>query len=157
MQLDFTTELHNFFSHIKSFVGFYHQSTRPDRDEYIDVDFQAIDDYETAMFINNTMASIRKNYIRCNETNFGKARGCSSLGRYDPNSISHYPRNLPGNKDIVIIELKQKAISLCGDKACNPGQREYLTEQDIDDITSLYNCGKRSLSIVKSISKENLE
>jgi len=126
---------------IHHILGFYHQSTRPDRDEYIDVDFQAIDDYETAMYINNTRASIKKNYIRCNETNFGKARGCVSLGRYDPNSISHYPPSVPGNKYIVIIELKEKALSLCGEKGCNPGQRESLSEKDIDDVTSLYNCG----------------
>ena len=47
---------------------------------YVDVDFAAIDDYEVAMFINNTRASIKKNYVKCNETRLGKTRGCYSLG-----------------------------------------------------------------------------
>ena len=62
--------------------GFYHQATRPDRDIYVDVDFEAIYDYEVAMFINNTRASIKKNYVKCNETSLGKTRGCKSLGIY---------------------------------------------------------------------------
>ena len=63
-----------------TFTGFYHQITRSDRDMYVDVDFAAIDDYEVAMYINNTRASIKKNYVKCNETNLGKTRGCHSLG-----------------------------------------------------------------------------
>ena len=39
-----------------------------------------INDYEVAMFINNTRASIKKNYVRCDETPLGKSRGCKSLG-----------------------------------------------------------------------------
>ena len=62
--------------------GFYHQATRADRDIYVDVDFEAIYDYEVAMFINDTKASIKKNYVKCNETSLGKARGCNSLGIY---------------------------------------------------------------------------
>ena len=62
--------------------GFYHQATRADRDIYVDVDFEAIYDYEVAMFINNTRASIKKNYVKCNETSLGKTRGCNSLGIY---------------------------------------------------------------------------
>ena len=67
---------------IINFKGFYHQITRSDRDLYVDVDFEAIDDYEVAMFINNTRASIKKNYVKCNETRLGQTRGCVSLGNY---------------------------------------------------------------------------
>ena len=61
-------------------AGFFHQATRSDRDMYVDIDFDAIYDYEVAMFINNTRASIKKNYVRCDETRLGKSRGCKLLG-----------------------------------------------------------------------------
>ena len=67
------------------------------------------------------------------------------LGRYDPSSILHYPKNPLGNKTIVVIKLKDKAKLLCGgDKNCNIGQREGLSTIDIDDLTSLYKCGNIS-------------
>ena len=68
-----------------------------------------------------------------------------SLGRYDPNSISHYGTELPGNKSITVIELTEKAKLLCEDEGCDPGQRESLSENDITDITRLYSCGRNYL------------
>ena len=68
-----------------------------------------------------------------------------SLGRYDPNSISHYGTGLPGNKSITVIELTEKAKLLCEDEGCDPGQRESLSENDISDITRLYSCGRNYL------------
>ena len=69
-----------------------------------------------------------------------------SLGRYDPNSISHYGTGLPGNKSITVIELTEKAKLLCEDEGCDPGQRESLSENDITDITRLYSCGTNHFS-----------
>ena len=63
------------------------------------------------------------------------------IGRYDPNSISHYGPSLPGDKTITFLELTEKAKVLCGKEGCNPGQRESLSENDISDVTKLYNCG----------------
>lgn len=64
-----------------------------------------------------------------------------STGRYDPNSISHYGSTLPGDKTIKVLELTEKAKVLCQEEGCNPGQRESLSENDINDITELYKCG----------------
>ena len=70
------------------FVGFFHEVTRPDRDEYVDIDFEAIKDYEESMFITNTPYSVMRNYIRCNETSYGVRAGCRVLGNMHLQSIT---------------------------------------------------------------------
>ena len=94
------------------------------------------------MFFNNTPLSVKKNYIRCDRSSIGKRKGCQILGKYDVNSVSHYPLNPLDDKSITVIKLKDEALRLCGEEGCNPGQRIGLSKQDVEDITNLYQCGK---------------
>ena len=55
------------------FVGFYHEEVRLDRDNFVDIDFEAIKEYEIAKYgqITNKM---RKQFIRCDESIIGQKK-----------------------------------------------------------------------------------
>ena len=147
-----------------TFVGFYHEVTRLDRDNFTDVDYEAIEEYEDIMKVNK-----RRQYIRCDKTQLSKKnyttdqgtiirKGCRKIGNYDGNSILHYPTTLViqvkengrfVEKNLTVLILKQSAHDLCEGGQCNPGQRDGLSVNDIKNIQLLYgtNCCKYCLWI----------
>jgi len=128
------------------FLGFYHEVTRLDRDDFVNIDYEAIEQFEIAKFhrINNMQ---RKQFIRCDETQIGQGKGCRRIGGYDGNSIMHYPPTLTGqvtengsyvDKTFRVLTLKQEAHDRCKGGSCNPGQRNGLSVNDISDVATLY-------------------
>ena len=107
--------------------GFYHEHSRPDRDNFIDIDYDEL----TAVAQEDFLFRLEKDYKKC-ET-------CSSLGPYDFNSIMHYP-DVRGSKNRTIIKPKP---GLCeNSELCNMGQRQGLSPLDVEDIQKFYDCGK---------------
>ena len=134
------------------FLGFYHEATRQDRDNFVNIDFEEIKRFEKAIYGNITNKE-RRNYIRCDQTKIAKSKGCQSIGAYDGNSIMHYPPTRTVqviengsyvNKTFRVLTLKPEAHALCKGGRCNPGQRNGLSVNDVSDIATLYNtfCGK---------------
>ena len=133
---------------------FYHEVTRLDRDDFVDIDFEAIKQFEIAKFGRVTNRT-KKEFIRCDRTKIAKRKGCQPIGVYDANSIMHYATELTtqviedGNyveKPFTVMTLKQEAHDLCEGGRCTPGQRNGLSANDISDIASLYQttCGKKT-------------
>ncbi|XP_055009169.1 astacin-like metalloendopeptidase isoform X2 [Boleophthalmus pectinirostris] len=92
-------------------LGFYHEHTRTDRDEYITI-------------LNN-------NIIKGTEQNFIKRHGNTLNVPYDTDSILHYGRYFSSNGLPTIIPLHMtKAM----------GQRVRLTKLDIMRVRLLYDC-----------------
>ena len=110
-----------------SLPGFYHEHSRPDRDNFIDIDWDEL----TAGGEEDFLFRLEKDYKKC-ET-------CSSWGVYDFNSIMHYP-DVRGSKNRTIIKPKP---GLCeNSELCNMGQRQGLSPLDVEDIQKFYDCGK---------------
>ena len=129
-------------------LGFYHEATRPDRDDYIYVDYDTLENYEKAQDARVTNDT-RRQYVKCNETTIGKKHGCVVRSQYDANSIMHYPLNRQyGNKIFKVMRLKAKAVDLCDGGKCNTGQRSGLSRQDVLDINQLYDCKKGKSDLV---------
>ena len=126
-------------------AGFFHEHTRTDRSKYIDVDFKAIYDYEKSWYHRITNRTAR-NYFKCNETRIGRKWGCKFHNPYDLGSISHYPPNIIGT-DFNVITVKNSSCR--NGENCNIGQRIALSETDVLDIASLYNCGNINNLIYK--------
>ncbi|XP_019762656.1 tolloid-like protein 1 isoform X1 [Dendroctonus ponderosae] len=104
-------------------IGYYHEHTRPDRDNYVQV--------------------FEENIMKGQQTNFNKlpTDQVTSLGqKYDYNSIMHYARNtysINGFSDTI----QPIGIPL-GMKAPEIGQRVGLSAGDIEQTLILYNCPK---------------
>ena len=120
-----------------------------DRDDYIEVDYDEIEKYEKGT--KNRPINRRRilaNYKKCNETRGGKKKGCKKVGKYDGNSIMHYPLSRIAqdiddngeyfNTTFKILTLRDKAHALCKGGRCEPGQRNGLSSGDISDISTLY-------------------
>ena len=60
------------------------------------------------------------------------------MNPYDTSSISHYKDVLPHDNLKKIITSKLP----CGNSPCRFGQREFLSNIDLADIETLYECGK---------------
>lgn len=102
-------------------IGFWHEHTRPDRDEYVTI--------------------ISKNIQIGNEHNFNKLRieDVDLLGEpYDHNSIMHYARTTysRNNYDATILPKRQKNSQ----HVPKIGQRDRLSESDIRRANKLYHC-----------------
>ena len=124
-------------------IGFYHEATRLDRDEYIEINFDAIKAYEISYYgySNN---QTQKEFVRCDLTKRFKTLGCQIINRYDVESILHYPAQLideANNKTFTVITVKNKTKLMCGEEGCNVGQRNGLSVLDVDTISKLYGCG----------------
>ena len=134
------------------FIGFYHEVTRLDRDDFVDIDFEEIKQFEIAKY-HSIKNETRRQYIRCDQTETAENKGCRPIGAYDGNSIMHYPPTLTTQvrengalvyKTFRVLTLKQEAHELCKHGRCNPGQRDGLSVNDVTDIATLYKttCGK---------------
>lgn len=99
-------------------IGFWHEQSRPDRDEYIEVLFD--------------------NVIPGFENNFNKKKEneIDSLGvGYDYNSIMHYDRHFFARfSSFDTMRARDPSIPI--------GLARELSELDIIQTNRLYNCGK---------------
>ncbi|XP_063217252.1 protein tolkin-like isoform X2 [Bacillus rossius redtenbacheri] len=101
-------------------VGFWHEHTRPDRDNHVHI--------------------VRENIMTGQEYNFNKLtpEEVNSLGLpYDYNSIMHYARNTFSKGTYLDTILPRDKI---GKKRPDIGQRIRLSEGDIAQTNLLYNC-----------------
>ena len=99
-------------------IGFYHEHTRPDRDEYIDVIYGNI----------QTGFEDQFEKFRPGETN------TLGLG-YDIQSIMHYDRNTFSRNGLDTIRPKDQSVS-------SFGNARRLSSLDIAKANKFYNCGK---------------
>ena len=108
-------------------VGFYHEHSRPDRDEYVVIDFDEL----AVVAQEDHLFRLERDYEICTT--------CSSRGEYDFNSLLHYP-SVRGSQNRTIIKPKE---GMCPDpESCRMGQRQGLSPLDIEDIQMFYDCGK---------------
>ena len=130
----FSEMLWKFLCHIVvSILGFGHEHTRSDRDDYIDVDYEELTKAEKENFM-----KYKKGFKKCNTTQCGKMTGL--IVKYDTQSISHYPNkiqylnqtSLP--KDWTVIKPRIP----CPTGGCYFEQSEG--DLDVSDISSLYDC-----------------
>ena len=105
-----------------------------DRDEYIEVDYDAIRQVEEED--NLKTGYYRNQFMKCNLTKTGKKFGCKKIGHYDGNSILHY-KNIFGDQSPRTIFTTKKCIN----GECDYGQRRELSPGDVRDIEDLYKCG----------------
>jgi len=100
-------------------LGFWHEQSRPDRDDYVKV--------------------VEKNIIESAKINFNKQTGANSRGSpYDYASIMHYPKSAfsKNGKDTIVTKNGESI-----------GQRSKASESDIIQLRLLYQCksGPRTL------------
>ena len=115
-------------------LGFLHEHSRIDRSKYIDVDMNAIHQYESKNFW--PQGYFAKQYKTCSNI------GCKPFNYFDLKSIMMYGSLLPGT-NLTVIKTK----TLCDGKECEIGQRRELSFLDIKDISSAYNCGMDELKL----------
>ncbi|XP_066256660.1 protein tolkin [Euwallacea similis] len=103
-------------------VGFWHEHTRPDRDNHVNI--------------------IRENIMNGQEYNFNKLNEdeVNSLGlTYDYDSIMHYARNT-FSKGTYLDTIQP--VDMPGRKRPEIGQRVRLSEGDVAQTNLLYKCPK---------------
>lgn len=110
-------------------LGFFHEHQRPDRDQYIIINEDGIQDSQVA------------------EDAYRRYDGyVNSLGvEYDYASIMHYSKRAFAKPGEVAFKInKSKKLPECLPEV---GQRKSISRKDIDQINKLYNCPGRHLSI----------
>ena len=102
-------------------IGFFHEQSRPDRDDYIDINYENIIPGAASQFKKLTYDDV------------------DSLGvGYDYNSIMHYDHNLFAySYELSTIEAKDPSISVGSDRA--------LSVLDIEQTNRLYQCPGKNL------------
>ena len=108
-------------------LGFFHEQQRPDRDQYITINHDAIQDTQAA----------RNAYVRLDGY-------VSSLGvEYDYASIMHYSKRAFSKDGRVVFKVnKSKELPECLPEI---GQRKSISSKDIEQVNKLYNCPGRHL------------
>lgn len=101
-------------------LGFYHEQSRPDRDDYVEIITDNIRDYE------RNKRSFRK-YPHGHVETFNIS--------YDLDSIMHY-----GNEAFSKDPLRLKTIVAKHDPNKVLGQRDAMTPTDINQLNLLYSC-----------------
>ncbi|KAK3736751.1 hypothetical protein QZH41_006499 [Actinostola sp. cb2023] len=112
-------------------IGFFHENSRPDRDNFININFK----------------NIRKGV----EGNFRKDNGAfvDSRGHdYDYGSIMHYSRYQGNNKaGAVVIQPKKANVEI--------GQRDGLSDADIVQTKDMYKCDAQGDSHLEPLEDED--
>ncbi|XP_063055914.1 meprin A subunit beta-like [Engraulis encrasicolus] len=109
-------------------LGFWHEQSRYDRDDYITINWKNIESGEEHNF-----------EIRTNDTN-------STMGTpYDYSSIMHYPKDglADGNGPTIITKLPQYQDVI--------GQRRDMSHYDVEELNKFYGCTD-SISFVEHCS-----
>ncbi|XP_050024380.1 high choriolytic enzyme 1-like isoform X1 [Dermacentor andersoni] len=105
-------------------LGFFHEHSRPDRDEYVRV------------LWDNIIKASSESFWRNNETE------ADTLGEpYDYESVMHYPHDAfskPGSGSTLLPKAAEVKPEVLG-KAY---QENFLTDTDIRKLNVLYTCGK---------------
>ncbi|VDL92439.1 unnamed protein product, partial [Schistocephalus solidus] len=103
-------------------LGFWHEQSRPDRDQYVDIIHENI--HPSSMYNFDKMTSKRVN----------------SLGEaYDYDSIMHYTKNA--------FAIRENAETIRPKKCCprpEIGDRDKLSPSDIIQMNRLYSCPGKS-------------
>lgn len=99
-------------------LGFFHEQSRADRDDYITI--------------------IEKNIINTTLSNFQKiTTGYDYLGQpYDLKSIMHYEWNAFTNNGEATIIPKDSSVELL-----NAAYKKSLTDIDVNELRAYYKCG----------------
>ena len=113
-----------------------HEHNRNDRNDYIEMDYDAIRQVEEEDFV--PPGTHAKNFLRCNETDLGRRFNCKILNAYDKSSIMHYRNKIGSINPREVFRSRQP----CPNNDCKFGQREYLSPMDMKDIEDAYNCGE---------------
>ena len=104
-------------------IGFYHEHSRPDRDEYVEIIYSNIDMLDP---------TFRKDYRLLNPSEV------NSLGvGYDYNSIMHYNRYrsvVDSNVKLEVIRPRDPNITI--------GEAHGLSPLDVIQTNRLYSCSK---------------
>ena len=102
------------------YLGFYHEQSRPDRDNYVDVYFDNIDPQDKAH-------------------NFNKCSDCTTQNEpYDFDSIMHYSKTAFGNGKVTLARK--------GCPSCKLGQNNGFSPLDIKGLNDLYGCSKDNIN-----------
>ena len=102
-------------------LGFFHEHTRSDRDNYVTVDWDAIAAYEAEKGEDHW----KSNFDKCTDS------GCKDLDvGYDYGSIMHYGQYLGSTK---VMTPKQSGATI--------GQRQQLSTKDIEGLNEYYCSG----------------
>uniref|UniRef100_A0A646QFY2 Metalloendopeptidase n=1 Tax=Hemiscolopendra marginata TaxID=943146 RepID=A0A646QFY2_9MYRI len=97
-------------------IGFHHEHNRPDRDNYIIINWRNIEEGEGHNF----------KILHTNEVDL--------YGDYDLNSIMHYGEEaFAKNKTIPTIKVKSAKVRLSG-----PAEKQKLSQGDIEKIRNMY-------------------
>ena len=99
-------------------LGFTHEHNRDDREEYLDVDYDAIELVEKSDF---RIGHYLGRYKKCSLSKLGKKYGCKKINSYDGNSISHYPP--------ILGDIQPKKIFI-SKKKCN-GQTVNMDKEHL--------------------------
>lgn len=99
-------------------IGFWHEQSRPDRDQYIDV------------ILDNVIPGFENNFDKKDENEV------DSLGvGYDYNSIMHYDRDF-------FARFSSFATMVARDRSIPLGMARELSDLDIVQTNRLYQCGE---------------
>ena len=112
-------------------IGFWHEHSRPDRDDYVRINDKCI------------KYRYRSQFMKRDEDEVN-----SQDSEYDYGSIMHYPPDaFATNPDCNTIELTEYGRIIYEEQG-NPqlGQREELSETDIQQANTLYSCPKRGVT-----------
>jgi len=99
-------------------LGFYHEQARPDRDDYITINWE------------NIRAGSNHNF------NKQKSSSINSMGtKYDYSSIMHYSKTAFGNGRVTIVTKDSSMQDVIG-------QRNGLSKIDVKQLNLMYKCVK---------------
>jgi len=102
-------------------MGFYHEQSRKDRDEYVDIKFENIEEGK------------QHNFKKVDDIN------ALTIGEYDYCSLMHYQKtafSVNGNITIRVLKSDKKCADSIG------LTKLHLTDNDIRKINTLYECGR---------------
>uniref|UniRef100_A0A2C9KBX8 Metalloendopeptidase n=1 Tax=Biomphalaria glabrata TaxID=6526 RepID=A0A2C9KBX8_BIOGL len=118
-------------------IGFWHEHTRPDRDQYVEI------------FLDNVIANSKNNFNALNSSEI------NSLGEpYDFESIMHYGR-LQFAKNTFQDTLRARRLPGMTFSADSIGQRVKLSPGDIRQTKLLYNCPSCGSTLVATTGSFN--
>ena len=109
--------------------GFFHEHTRPDRNNYITIHWDQFNQsYQEDHLSAGSYHKKANNYKIC--TN------CTKFGGYDYRSVMHFPSTM-GIQNRIVLTANNGNV-----ENSELGQRRGLSEQDVEDIHKLYDCRK---------------
>jgi len=112
-------------------LGFFHEHTRSDRDQYITINWD------------NVPNEFKHNFAPC--TSYHEGCQDSNVG-YDYDSIMHYGKRITGTRADQITP-KQTGVEI--------GQRKQLSKKDVEGLNKYYGCDPGSIDTTTQIEGSN--